>query len=467
MRSENLTIVFVDIAGFTERTSQQSRSESEAWLGRYEELLLPLVRAFAGRRVKTIGDAYLCAFASPTNALLFGMAAQDRLFEHNLAVPEAARLRIRVAVNAGEVRLQRGDVFGEPVNIAARVEGVTPAGEIWFTEAVYLAMTKSEVPAEEVGLRELKGVPEPVRLYRVPPGEDYRLASNTASRLVVEQDEPGLALTYPFGGLGLARLEGRQRGWEALARARGTGARLLGRARSTLGSLPGRLSPRRWLGVAGIGTGLLLMVWLLSSLASPGPLEQASAALERGEPGRAREILASLPSPESPEGRVLRARLLLAERPARVSEAGELLVAAVEAAPALLSDPGVLQDLVRCLDRQRPAQIMELLAERAGSGALEPLVAATTAPRYYLRWNAVRTLERLGKLGEVDQVAVYLTDLERSEECATRKRAARKLAELGDRRAIEPLRRARQRPLWENLCMGGALEEALRGLQGS
>ncbi len=452
MRSENLTIVFVDIAGFTERTSRQSRAESEAWLRRYEELLLPLVRAFGGRRVKTIGDAYLCAFASPTNALHFGMAAQDRLFEHNVKAPEAERIHIRVAVNTGEVRLQRGDVFGEPVNIAARVEGVAPAGEIWFTEAVYLAMTKSEVPAEEVGLRALKGVPEPVRLYRVPPAEDYRLAArDPGGGPPPGEVEPGLALTYPFGGLGLGRVEGRDRGWRALARAQGTGARIWGRARDRLAALAGRLSRRAWLGLAGLaGVALLvvvLAVWL--GPAAPGPADLLGAA------------------PQVDDPRVRQAHALLQARPARVAEAEELLLAAVAAEPGLLEEPGVVSALVRCLDRRKPARLMELLAGPAGARATAPLLAATTAPRYYLRWNAVRTLERLGRLGEVDQAAVYLVDLESSEDCATRRRAARKLAELEDRRAIEPLRRARGRPFLENLCMGGALDEALRALEAA
>jgi len=80
VKSRNLAILFVDIAGYTERTGQQSRKESAAWLRRYEELILPMLGAFGGRKIKAIGDACLCTFVSPTNALLFGMAVHDRLF---------------------------------------------------------------------------------------------------------------------------------------------------------------------------------------------------------------------------------------------------------------------------------------------------------------------------------------------------------------------------------------------------
>jgi len=58
------------------------------------------------------------------------------------------KLRIRVSLNSGEVRINSGDVFGEPVNVAARLEGITPANEVYFTESIYLSMSKAEVPHE-------------------------------------------------------------------------------------------------------------------------------------------------------------------------------------------------------------------------------------------------------------------------------------------------------------------------------
>ncbi|MBI4712674.1 MAG: hypothetical protein HY762_05170 [Planctomycetes bacterium] len=59
------------------------------------------------------------------------------------------------------------DLFGEAVNIAARIEGITEATEIYFTEAVYLAMNKSEVPSSEIGWRKLKGIPEAIKVYKL------------------------------------------------------------------------------------------------------------------------------------------------------------------------------------------------------------------------------------------------------------------------------------------------------------
>jgi class 3 adenylate cyclase len=186
MKTENLAIVFVDIAGYTPRTSAQTREENVRMLKRFDGLVRPLVWAYRGRVVKTIGDAYLLIFRSPTDALLCCMAIHDRIAETDAGIDVAERFKIRSAVNVGDVRLQDNDVFGEAVNIASRIEGKAGAGEIYFSEAVYLSMTRSEVPCEEVGYTELKGIVGRVRLYRVLPTSEVR--------------------GMPFGGLALDRV---------------------------------------------------------------------------------------------------------------------------------------------------------------------------------------------------------------------------------------------------------------------
>jgi hypothetical protein len=161
-------------------------------LQRFDGIVRPIVRAYEGRVVKTIGDAFLLTFRSPTNALLCSMAVHDRIAETDREIAPVDRFTVRAAVNAGDVRIEGGDVFGEAVNIAARIEGKAAVGEIWFSEAVYLSMTRSEVPSEEVGLVELKGISSKVRLYRIP---------RTAG---IES-----GATLPFAGRGLNRVRDR------------------------------------------------------------------------------------------------------------------------------------------------------------------------------------------------------------------------------------------------------------------
>ena len=169
MRSENLTIMLTDIAGYTARTAQQSREENEALLKTHDNLLEPLVRAYKGRLIKKIGDALLIVFRSPTDAIHCGMSMQDALWAYNHTAPADQRLQVRVALHLGDVRLQKGDVFGDPVNITARIEQLTPPDEVYFSASVYMTMNKTEVPCEPVGSFQLQGIPEQVLIYRATP----------------------------------------------------------------------------------------------------------------------------------------------------------------------------------------------------------------------------------------------------------------------------------------------------------
>ena len=175
MATANATVMFTDIRGFTARTSREPREGLEELLQTHEALLLPVIKHYDGRVVKTIGDAFLVVFESPTNAVLCGVVIQRRLLEFNRTAPEAKRIEVRVAINSGEVTLRGDDVFGEPVNICARIEGITEPNEIYFTEATYLTMQKAEVPSSVVGSRRLKGIPEEIKLYRVLQDEDNEL----------------------------------------------------------------------------------------------------------------------------------------------------------------------------------------------------------------------------------------------------------------------------------------------------
>ncbi len=208
MKTANLAIVFTDIKGFTERTSRQTLEENQRLLQVHNALLAPLFKAFGGRIIKSIGDAFLVTFESPTQAVLSGIAIQDRLWHHNLNVAEPEQLHVRVAVNVGEVRLESNDIFGEPVNIAARVEGIAEAGEVYFTEAVYLAMNKAEVPSKEVGAFELKGIPGKIRVFHVPRAP-YRVEAPTAAAIA---EAPGATSMPPFGNLALSRVPESQLG---------------------------------------------------------------------------------------------------------------------------------------------------------------------------------------------------------------------------------------------------------------
>src|SRR3989339_885593 len=102
MQTKHLTIMLTDIKGFTSKTASFSRTQVLEMIKKHEELVLPVIRKFKGTLVKTIGDAFLVTFDSPTDAVLCGVEIQNVLEKHNDMVAEEDQLEVRVAVNSGE-----------------------------------------------------------------------------------------------------------------------------------------------------------------------------------------------------------------------------------------------------------------------------------------------------------------------------------------------------------------------------
>ena len=207
MKTKHLTIMLTDIKGFTPKTSKISREKLEKLLDMHEKLIPPVFKKFGGRIVKTIGDAFLVTFNSPTDAVLCGMEIQNVLEKHNEMVAEEDQLEVRVAVNSGEVTIKNNDVFGEAVNIAARLEGIADAGDIYFTEAVYLSMNKSEIPTAVVGHRHFKGIPEDIKVYKVlnekkKKGKIFRRKEKAVVREKLTLKQKRLKV-LKWGGIGL------------------------------------------------------------------------------------------------------------------------------------------------------------------------------------------------------------------------------------------------------------------------
>ncbi len=170
---KNLTVMFTDISGFTRHTETISREALMARIEQHNALLMPIVAHYDGHVVKSIGDALLITFESPTNAVQCGMLMQHRLRGFNDGKPVPDQLHIKVSVNSGEVTVTEDDVFGDPVNVAAKIEKATSPDEVYFTEAVFLAMNKAEVPNAFVKTFRPRGIDsQEIKLYRVLQDED-------------------------------------------------------------------------------------------------------------------------------------------------------------------------------------------------------------------------------------------------------------------------------------------------------
>lgn len=170
VHSKHLTIMFLDLVEYTQRTTQLKREEFSRLHDTFDRLTKPILHQQQGNIIKKIGDAFLVTFESPTNAVLCGMKLQEKFEEYNRQQGQQHAekpLQIRVALDSGEVLIRDNDVYGDPVNIAARVERIAEPGEVYFTEAVHRSINRNEISAIELGPRELKGIAEPVNIYRV------------------------------------------------------------------------------------------------------------------------------------------------------------------------------------------------------------------------------------------------------------------------------------------------------------
>lgn len=376
MRTANLAIVFTDIKGFTERTSGQTLEENERLLAAHSGLLGPLFRAFGGKIVKSIGDAFMVSFESPTQAVLAGVAIQDRLWRHNREAPTAERFEVRIGINVGEVRLEGSDCFGEPVNIASRVEHEATPGEVYFTEAVYLAMNKAEVPSEVVGDFELKGIPGKIKIYRVPKAP-YRVEPAQAG---ATGDGP------PYGNLGLAKLSEEPAGkaWaptaelgekaaELGAKAAQLGGQLVEKTSAAL--LSGRAKRSR-VSVIGSAIALIVMAAVAVWATRPGPIEAAIQAVESapakdrtGKLDEARRLIDQLP--EAGERSYYLGRL--AEARGDHSASSHYVAAA---RGGFKKASGRLEELLehpKCRFRREAAEAVAELKLTSAQGALEEL----------------------------------------------------------------------------------------------
>ena len=163
-------ILAADVAGY----SRLIEADEEGTLGRLKalraEIIDPKIAGHKGRIVKTTGDGLLVEFASVVDALRCADEMQAALADYNASLPVDRRIEFRVGINVGDVVVEDGDIFGDGVNVAARLEGLAEPGGICVSARVYEdAAGRLDLAFEDMGEQELKNIARPVRVYRVRP----------------------------------------------------------------------------------------------------------------------------------------------------------------------------------------------------------------------------------------------------------------------------------------------------------
>ncbi len=160
-------IMFTDIVGYTALT-QSNESLALRLLEKHRELIRPIFSKHRGREVKAIGDSFLVEFDSALDSTNCAVEIQRVLHDYNLSSKEEWRIRLRIGIHLGDVIRAGGDVLGDAVNIASRIEPLAAAEGVCLSEQVY-DQVRNKVPFRLIKLerRELKNVAFPIDVYKL------------------------------------------------------------------------------------------------------------------------------------------------------------------------------------------------------------------------------------------------------------------------------------------------------------
>jgi adenylate cyclase len=165
--------MFTDLVGFT-ALSQRNESLALSILDEQRDLLRPVFNKHSGREVKTIGDAFLVDFPSALSAVRCAYEIQKTTREFNNSLPEERRVRLRIGVHLGDVVESQGDISGDAVNVACRIESLADSGGVCITRQVYdQVQNKFELPMRSLGSKPLKNLRTPLEVFKmVMPWEE-------------------------------------------------------------------------------------------------------------------------------------------------------------------------------------------------------------------------------------------------------------------------------------------------------
>src|ERR1700730_12798804 len=192
-------ILAADVAGY----SRLMGADEEGTLARLKahrrELIDPKIAEHRGRIVKTTGDGLLVEFASPVEAVRCAGEIQKAMREREGSLPEDRRIEIRIGINLGDVILDEDDVYGDGVNIAARLEALAEPGSVVSSSAVF-EQVRDRLPDgfEDLGDQQVKNIARPVRVYRLLPGTTT--PSPKAMSIMPLPDKPSIAV-LPFANM--------------------------------------------------------------------------------------------------------------------------------------------------------------------------------------------------------------------------------------------------------------------------
>src|SRR5438034_4642575 len=188
-------VLAADVAGYS-RLMGRDEEGTLAQLKFFRKALVdPAITVHRGRIVKTTGDGMLVEFASAVDAARCAVEIQRGMARQNTDVPQDQRIEFRIGIHVGDIIIDDNDIFGDGVNIAARLEGIAEPGGVCISDDAQRQIRgKVDIVFEDIGLQTLKNIAEPMRAWRMKL--DGNLSSVAAQRLALP-DKPSIAV-LPF-----------------------------------------------------------------------------------------------------------------------------------------------------------------------------------------------------------------------------------------------------------------------------
>ena len=166
-------VMAADVVGYSRLMEQDEAGTLAALKGLRKDILAPLVREHHGRIVKVMGDGVLVEFASVVNAVHCAFKLQKDMVEVNIDLAEDRRVRLRIGVNLGDVVVEGGDLYGDGVIVAVRLQAMADPGGICISGSVHDQVgNKLPLSFEDLGPCEIKNIAKPVQVFRVKAAGD-------------------------------------------------------------------------------------------------------------------------------------------------------------------------------------------------------------------------------------------------------------------------------------------------------
>ena len=168
-------IVAADVAGYSRLMGEEEEGTHAALTALRREVSDPKIGEHRGRIVKTTGDGLLVEFASVIDAVRCAVEVQRDMALRNDAVPKERRIEFRIGINLGDIIIDEHDIYGDGVNVAARLEALAEPGGIFVSRVVRdQVRDKLDFGFEDLGEQQVKNIARPVRVYRIPLAETAR-----------------------------------------------------------------------------------------------------------------------------------------------------------------------------------------------------------------------------------------------------------------------------------------------------